>query len=272
MKKNISNLIIIAILILSFTAYSNNTLNQNGLECCDVLNLEDYNKGNCIDCNVYNQTEPKILKKVVSECNEYNCRLIGFNSSVTVYDNYIISLHPTNDRSVRLNINGHITPDLSPNKFIKETPKNLEDNESMGYRKGEEGNYFKSDKYISKRDVILPGKYQYKNIEIYAYSKSYGKDSIANDIRFSFSKIQNNDTEKIKCIGCEVNDACYDFKTRWNKTYCSNEEIFKPQKELKEICSRNHECGSYLCFSNKCTRRTLAPFILAWNKIRSLFK
>lgn len=265
MKKVLSNVVMAVVLLLSICVMS-----------IDEINSElDRWGGKCNEyhCDVYYQADDSVFDKIeVSGCDEYSCRLIGFNSSVMVLKKYNISLIPYNGLNVHLDINGHITPDLSPYRFVKETIAYIENNESMSYRKGEEGNYFKSDKYISNRDVIKPGRYQYNDLIIYVYSKAYAEDFVTDNIQFSYSQLNNSDTTQIKCIGCELNDACFDYGSRLNKSYCSKDEIFKPQKDIKGMCRMNHECESYLCFSSRCTRRVLIPFLVALEKIKGLFK
>jgi len=116
-----------------------------------------------------------------------------------------------NISNVKLNINGHITPNLYP---IKLEPGNIsEDISDVGeFREDEEGKYYKSDKYISERSILYPGAYKYENlilkIDGSAYSDEYESYVGKNKVRFSYFIDDNtNCTDGFKQLGCKIKEG-----------------------------------------------------------------
>ena len=72
------------------------------------------------------------------------------------------------------------------------------------------------------------------------------------------------------CLGCLLNDKCYEFNERKQGKYCLSDKAWTVQKAFNETCSNNFECRSNLCVESQCTKPNIISFIVDW--FRKLFR
>lgn len=80
------------------------------------------------------------------------------------------------------------------------------------------------------------------------------------------------DCEKIvttlQCSGCIKDKECLPYGIRLGKngdsSYCDISKEFKPQKQPRQECSNNFECGSNVCVDNQCISGSFIQKILNW--------
>jgi hypothetical protein len=69
----------------------------------------------------------------------------------------------------------------------------------------------------------------------------------------------------IICQGCSLDNKCYPYGFRIDKTYCdATSTNFINQSMPNSVCNNNFECDSNLCINNKCVSGSLWDKIMRW--------
>ena len=77
--------------------------------------------------------------------------------------------------------------------------------------------------------------------------------------------VENPQTVRYECGGCELDKKCYPFGFRKDKNYCDDiTSKFISEKVPKTSCENNFECDSNLCIDNKCFSGSLWAKFLRW--------